>query len=508
MWVESTETDFGDGLVSSVTIAGTGAAAYVRISTAQATGGTITYSGGYTIHTFTSNGTFTPNSAMNVEVLVVGGGGGGGSDVGAGGGGARVRYVGNILVTGNQNVVVGNGGNGGYGNEPVGTSFGITGQSSSFGSYSALGGCGGGGRGATQGARTDGWSGGGGGYNSPNSAGNGGGAGGAGNASSNGGGGGGSAPAAGASGNGIPGTGGAGLLETSGMFSDNTSYYGGGGGGSGYAGAAGSGGIGGGGAGTASSSDGNPGIPNTGGGGGGGGTSATNWGGTGGSGIVIVRYSSSSYHPTGTYKSNVLDSGAKVIVSSIGWTPSSQPGGTSVIVGVRASSASFTAGSSWPDWVSVINGGAPAITGRYVQYMSTYTTTVSTVTPRIEEVTVYYAKAKPWQEKSVVRTGANSYGIYGAENFEWEIPAKSGQLITVTAYIRYNANYGAASKPKITLYNLGVNSNATMSASADTWEQLQVSGTPNRNGVLKLKTEGFSTSPGAKMYVDDIQISQ
>ena len=38
---------------------------------ARATGGTITYVGGYTIHTFTSSGTFTPSVAMNVEVLVV-----------------------------------------------------------------------------------------------------------------------------------------------------------------------------------------------------------------------------------------------------------------------------------------------------------------------------------------------------------------------------------------------------------------------------------------------------
>ena len=44
----------------------------------SATGGTITYSGGYTIHTFTTNGTFTPSASGNVEVLVVGGGGGGG----------------------------------------------------------------------------------------------------------------------------------------------------------------------------------------------------------------------------------------------------------------------------------------------------------------------------------------------------------------------------------------------------------------------------------------------
>ncbi|MFA5780534.1 MAG: glycine-rich domain-containing protein [Elusimicrobiota bacterium] len=119
-------------------------------------------------------------------------------------------------------------------------------------------------------------------------------------------------------------------------------------------------------------------------------------------------------------------------------------------------------------------------------------------------------RTKPgtYQEKTTTRTGPNSFGFVGDGLWEWEVAAKSGQLVTITAYIRYNTSYGSATKPELTLYNLGVNSNATMSASADTWEQLQVSGTPDRNGVLKLKIEGFSTAPGAKMYVDDIQINQ
>ena len=120
----------------------------------------------------------------------------------------------------------------------------------------------------------------------------------------------------------------------------------------------------------------------------------------------------------------------------------------------------------------------------------------------------WQTKPGTYQEKITTRTGPNSFGFFGDGLWEWEVAAKGGQLITVTAYIRYNASYGAAAKPKLTLYNLGVNSNATMIASADTWEQLQVSGTPNRNGVLKLKIEGYSTVPGAKMFVDDIQVSQ
>jgi len=53
-----------------------------------ASGGTITTSGGYTIHTFNSSGTFVANRDLDVEYLVVAGGGGGGFNFGGGGGGA------------------------------------------------------------------------------------------------------------------------------------------------------------------------------------------------------------------------------------------------------------------------------------------------------------------------------------------------------------------------------------------------------------------------------------
>jgi hypothetical protein len=42
-----------------------------------ATGGTITTAGGYTVHTFTSSGTFVPTYTGPVDVLLVAGGGGG-----------------------------------------------------------------------------------------------------------------------------------------------------------------------------------------------------------------------------------------------------------------------------------------------------------------------------------------------------------------------------------------------------------------------------------------------
>jgi len=113
-----------------------------------------------------------------------------------------------------------------------------------------------------------------------------------------------------------------------------------------------------------------------------------------------------------------------------------------------------------------------------------------------------------WQEKTTTRTGPNAFGFEGDGIWTWKVPANGGSLLTITGYIRYNSDYGGAAKPKFTLYNNGVNDNASMTGGADTWEKLTVSGTPSGKGVLFLKVEGFSTAVDAKYFVDDIQISQ
>ena len=59
------------------------------INPVEATGGTISYSGGKTIHKFTAPGTFLSPTALKVDYLLVGGGGAGGGNNGAGGGGGE-----------------------------------------------------------------------------------------------------------------------------------------------------------------------------------------------------------------------------------------------------------------------------------------------------------------------------------------------------------------------------------------------------------------------------------
>ena len=282
----------------------------------SATGGTTSTFGAYTLHTFTSNGTFAVTGSGTIDILVVAGGGQGGlpnaSDNYGGGGGAGglVWYTSFEVSAGNYSIVVGDGGaqtSSGSGNRR-----GNDGSNSTAFGLTALGGGGGGGQGGTTAGR-DGGSGGGGGYPSgfgsalqpsqSNSLGSGtlvhnlGNNGGPGNNSPNGGGGGGGAGGTGFSG-GASVRGGAGFNASSlvGTAVGDSGWFAGGGGGSQQAGytnfEGNNGGNGGGGDGdNYNSGNQTAGQANTGGGGGAG--TSQGGGKGGGSGVVIIRVLSS-----------------------------------------------------------------------------------------------------------------------------------------------------------------------------------------------------------------------
>jgi len=296
----------------------------------SATGGTITTSGDFKIHTFTGDGCFVVScapsgAAPGVDYLVVAGGGGGGSDRGGGGGAGGTRFsASTFTVCGSPGSPIANPtgitvsastypitvGAGGTGSPCVPGNTGCAGSNSVFSTITSAGG---GFGGASPGGGGSGGSGGGGGCGGPRAGGSGntppvsppqgtnGGtsAGGEVTASSGGG-------AIGAGENGGPsnradGGTGAGLPtafgsngEPSGCFQ----YYGGGGGAGGgdalipFSPNRAAGGLGGGGQGGTSNNstnlNGEAADANTGGGGGGGGNN--NSAGNGGKGIVVLRY--------------------------------------------------------------------------------------------------------------------------------------------------------------------------------------------------------------------------
>ena len=113
----------------------------------KAIGGTVTTSGSYTIHTFTSSGMFTPTTNVNVDYLVVAGGGGvANSHAGGGGGGGGLLTSTAYSVTSgtSYSVIVGAGGAGApYSYSAPETGLPSSGSNSSFHSLVAIGGGGG-----------------------------------------------------------------------------------------------------------------------------------------------------------------------------------------------------------------------------------------------------------------------------------------------------------------------------------------------------------------------------
>jgi len=290
-----------------------------NIAYISATGGTITTSGDYKIHTFTGDGCFVVSTApfgpgTNINALVVAGGGSGARVTGGGGAGGA-RNISNITVSATTYpITVGGGGS------PV-TSDNLTGNNGSNSVFSTITSAGGGGGGRNcqgtnpEGPGLSGGSGGGGGGKgcaptfgaggtgntppvSPPQGNNGG----PGSNNTPGGGGGGHSAVGGTAtpGSGNAGDGGAGTNFSPsfpGFSLPNCGTYAGGGGGGGFAGplneVGGIGGTGGGGpAGGGGPGDGTgtAGTANTGGGGGGAAGGFPGPSGAGGKGIVIIRY--------------------------------------------------------------------------------------------------------------------------------------------------------------------------------------------------------------------------
>lgn len=255
-----------------------------------ATGGTITYSGGMTIHTFTSSGTFTVTSAPSgatVEALVVAGGGGGGNYAGGGGGAGGLLYSAakSISVTA-YSITVGSGG----AVSPNVSTTGTSGNNSVFDSLTAIGGGGGGSQ--LLSAQNGGSGGGGGAFGvaSPGSGTSGQGFAGGTSAATQGGSGGGGASAIGQNGQ-ASNNGGNGANGLAYSISGTSIYYSGGGGGGANGTTPGNGGLGGGGAGSLGNNTNSvSGTANTGGGGGGLWFTTSSPTGNGGSGIVIISY--------------------------------------------------------------------------------------------------------------------------------------------------------------------------------------------------------------------------
>ena len=309
-----------------------------------ASGGTITTDGDYTIHTFTSDGTFVAGATANADILLVAGGGGGSSSGGFEGGGGGGGYLEGTksVSAASYPIVIGAGGV-----TRTTSRSGVGGNTTGF-SATALGG-GGGGNEVLSGKDGEGGGsgGGGGGYVSTTGGsgnqgdsggltgyGNNGGTGNERNTphAENGGGGGGAGASGGNAGWSQGGNGGNG--KASSISGSSVTYAGGGGGNSRY-GTDGSAGTGGGGDGTRSASgDGVDGL------GGGGGAARE-----GGSGIAIIRFTTGAFD---TYNNVTLVSNST--------TADSTPTTGDIVMTYTNGAGTATVNTDLKAWISRDNG--------------------------------------------------------------------------------------------------------------------------------------------------------
>lgn len=131
---------------------------------------------------------------------------------------------------------------------------------------------------------------------------------------------------------------------------------------------------------------------------------------------------------------------------------------------------------------------------------------------------VAYADKAWYKNGIVVRDNAvyksSSYSIrfdYQANNAAWleydiYIPVKSGEQIVVSAWLRKNASYTDANRPKIVLSGQGITEDeAQMTDVTDTWERVTVQGTPTRTGLAKLTIKTYLVNSGAKAWADFVK---
>ena len=114
------------------------------------------------------------------------------------------------------------------------------------------------------------------------------------------------------------------------------------------------------------------------------------------------------------------------------------------------------------------------------------------------------------RETTTVRTGSNAISCTGPGDQDFQL-AVDATTTTVTVYMRYDGTHAATNKPQMKVVNgseCGVNdATATMTLAADNWEQLSLSFTPTRAGIVTIRLVSRSASASGKAFADDFAVS-
>jgi len=111
------------------------------------------------------------------------------------------------------------------------------------------------------------------------------------------------------------------------------------------------------------------------------------------------------------------------------------------------------------------------------------------------------------RETATVRTGPNAISCVGPALQDFFLPVEPVST-TVTVYMRYDATYNASgSTPQFSVLNgeeAGVAAaSVAMVGGANNWEQLTLTFTPARQGVVTLRLSSYDTNGAGHVYADD-----
>jgi hypothetical protein len=114
------------------------------------------------------------------------------------------------------------------------------------------------------------------------------------------------------------------------------------------------------------------------------------------------------------------------------------------------------------------------------------------------------------QETTTVHGGSSGLVLTGPGDQSFQV-AVSAASTTIAVYARYDSTHAATNKPQMTVTNggeCGVNdATATMIAAADTWEQVSLTFTPTRAGIVTVRFVSRAAAGGGKAFFDDFSVT-
>lgn len=184
------------------------------------------------------------------------------------------------------------------------------------------------------------------------------------------------------------------------------------------------------------------------------------------------------------------------------WGTNQWTGYTLAIVAGTGSGQTTTVSSNTATVLTVPTWGTnPDNTSQYKLYRQTDENTVNAACGCLERGNTMT------KDTTTVRTGSNSLRAFGPAIQDFEIPVDAVPT-TITVWTRYDSTY-AGTLPQVKVINggeCGVNdATATAVGAANAWEQLTLSFTPTRAGIVTIRLQSNCTATLGSAYFDDVE---